>query len=683
VNHPEAAPAAAPAPSPPARPDATSPAQPDAASPAPPNATSPAGDTGPVAPTAAAAGPHRPVTGSRLTGGLLHRWQHRSRTASLPLALRQLENAGNLDNMRLAVRSRERAEADGHGGRPAPPNTVAAAPGSGYRGPVFMDSDIYKTLEAIGWELAHGDRPRLASFAADVIGLLEQAQRPDGYLNSYFQVSGEPRYSRLATSHEMYCAGHLIQAAVAHRRSTGDGRLLAVAVRLADHLVRTFAGQEKGLDGHPIIETALAELYRETSNPDYLELARQFVEQRGHGLAGDSGLGRRYLQDHTPVRSLDTTVGHVVRALYLEAGVADVAAELGDRSLLETSLRRWDDMVATKTYLTGGNGSRHVDEGFGDRFELPPDRAYNETCAAIASFQWTWRLLLATGDAKYADHMERVLYNGFGAAVATDGLRFFYVNALQRRPDHFEKDDPGRRRVWFNCACCPPNIMRLLASLEHYLATTCGDTLYVQQYTGSRLSGAGLDLEVTTQYPWSGAVHLRVLAAPAAERGIALRIPAWSAPTRISVNDQNHDPERSVVLPGYHHLRRAWQPGDEITLHLDLTPRWTHPDRRVDAVRGCGAIERGPLVYCFEQADQPDGILLGDLAALPGAALRERPVTLPGIGQTIEVTVDGVHLPPPPRVTPRASLAATAIPYFQWDNRDGGPMRVWIPRADA
>jgi len=476
----------------------------------------------------------------------------------------------------------------------------------------------------------------------------------------------------------MYCAGHLIQAAVAHHRAADDGRLLAIAVRLADNLVRTFAGQEKGLDGHPIIETALAELYRETGNPDYLELARQFVEQRGHGLAGDSGLGRRYLQDHVPVRSLDTTVGHVVRALYLKSGVADVAAELGDRSLLDTSLRRWDDMVATKTYLTGGNGSRHVDEGFGDRFELPPDRAYNETCAAIASFHWTWRLLLATGDAKYADHMERVLYNGFGAAVATDGQHFFYVNPLQRREDHFEKDDPGRRRAWFNCACCPPNIMRLLAWLEHYLATTSGDTLYVHQYTGCRLSGADLDLEVTTHYPWSGAVYLRVLAAPAAERGIALRVPAWSARTRVSVDNEDRDPG-----PGYHQLRRRWQPGDEITLHLDLTPRWTHPDRRVDAVRGCAAIERGPLVYCFEQADQPDGIQLEDLAVRPDAMLGERPATLPGIGQTTEVTVDGVHLPPPPRVTPRTLATAIAIPYFQWDNRDGRAMRVWIPRADA
>jgi DUF1680 family protein len=641
----------------------------------------------------------------------MHEWQQRNLASSLPLALRQLEDAGNLDNVRLAVQTDRAASraltggangsdpegtshaapADGYGAaggrRPVGVDPVDLLPGTGYRGPVFMDSDIYKTLEAVGWELAHGHRPELASFAAQVTALLEEAQRPDGYLNSYFQVSGEPRYTRLAWSHEMYCAGHLIQAAVALHRGAGDKRLLAVAVRLADQLVHEFAGRENGLDGHPVIETALAELYRETGNADYLELARQFVDQRGHGLAGNSGRGRRYLQDHLPVRSSDTEVGHVVRALYLEAGVADVAAEVSDRSLLESSERRWQDMVLTKTYLTGGNGSRHVDEGFGDRFELPPDRAYNETCAAIASFQWSWRLLLATGEGKYADHMERVLYNGFGAAIAAEGRRFFYVNPLQRREGHFEKDDPGRRRVWFNCACCPPNIMRLTASLEHYLATETEDTLYVHQYTGSRLAGAGLDLEVTTDYPWSGAVYLRVLAAPSAGRGVALRLPAWSANTRISVNN---DPERTLVSAAYQVLHRQWRPGDVITLHLDLTPRLTYPDRRVDAVHGCVAIERGPLVYCFEQADQLDGVHVDDLAVRPGGVLGERPITLDGIGRTIEVTVEGCHLPPV-RLAPGATVTGTAgipvpaiaIPYFQWDNRDGRAMRVWMPRADG
>ncbi len=357
-------------------------------------------------------------------------------------------------------------------------------------------------------------RPK-PDFAANTISLLELVQRPDGYLNSYMQASGEPRYSRLASSHEMYCAGHLIQAAIALRRAAGDPRALGIASRLADHLVSEFAGKEKGLDGHPIIETALAELYRETGRVAYLDLARQFVDQRGHGLAGDSGMGHRYLQDHVPVRESVTEVGHAVRALYLEAG---------------------------------------------------------ETCAAIASFHWSWRLLLATGDAKYADHMERVLYNGFAAAISVAGDRFFYVNPLQRREDHFEKDDPGRRRVWFSCACCPPNIMRLLASVQHYLATTAGDTLSVQQYAGAHLSGAGLDVEIDTGYPWSGLVTIRVLGAPEEARGLALRIPPWSAPAAVfAINDS---PERPVASTrGYLLMRRVCQAGDEVRLRLDMTPR--------------------------------------------------------------------------------------------------------------
>ncbi len=627
--------------------------------------TAPVGRVGPVGVTAATDLAQLPVAGARLTEGLLTDWQRRNLAESLPIALRQLEAAGNLDNLRLAISGETAATAE----TAATGDDGAARPG--YRGPVFMDSDIYKTLEAIGWQLAQGDNAGLTGFAADltafaaeVTGLLERVQLPDGYLNSYFQVSREPRYSRLASSHEMYCAGHLIQAALALHRGAGDDRLLAVATRLADHLVREFLGTDRALDGHPIIETALAELYRETGHADYLALARQFVEQRGSGLAGDSGMCRRYLQYHLPVRSSPTEVGHVVRALYLEAGVADVAAETGDRELLDSSVRRWADMVATKTYLTGGNGSRHSDEGFGDRFELPPDRAYNETCAAIASFQWSWRLLLATGDVRYADHMERVLYNGFGASVAADGRRFFYVNPLQRRADHFEKDDPGRRHEWFTCACCPPNIMRFIASLGHYLATTSADTLYLHQFTGARLAGAGLDLAVTTDYPWSGQVDITVRAAAEGERGLAVRVPSWSPHTRFKLNDEL---ERTVVsTDGYLLLRRQWRPGDRLRLLLDLTPRLTRPDRRVDAVRGCVAVERGPLVYCFEQTDQPAGTDLADLTVMADGPLTEFPITLTGIGDTIGVRVPG---------------GAVATPYFQWDNRDGGAMRVWLPTS--
>jgi hypothetical protein len=678
---------------------------------------SPPAPSGPVIPTASAIAAQHPLpaSGVRLTGGLLHDWESRNVTASMPLALHQLVVAGNLDNLQLAIHaaaaepaasgprgSAPPTEAFDGGGEPgtgpgqysAPPvaraNGVTPSADLGYHGPVFMDSDIYKTLEAIGWALeTTPGTQKFSDFAASAIELLARVQLPDGYLNSYVQASGEPRYQNLASSHEWYCDGHFIQAAVALARGTGNQDAMDIAIRLADHLVKEFAGQSRGLDGHPIIETALVELYRETGTAAYRDLAAQFVEQRGHGLAGDSGFGRRYLQDHLPVRERTTEIGHAVRALYLEAGVTDVATETNDTQLLDTSRQRWDDMVAAKTSLTGGNGSRHEGESFGDRFELPPDRAYNETCAAIASFHWSWRLLLATGEAKYADHMERILYNGFAAAINTEGVRFFYVNPLQRRVDHYEKDDPGRRREWFKCACCPPNIMRLLASLHHYLATSKDDTLSIHQYATAAVTGADLSVDVETDYPWDGTVTIRVTGAPAGERELALRVPAWSATAGLTVNEAQDSSERVPVPPDrYLRIRRAWQAGDEVRLRLDMTPRWTYPDPRIDAVRGCAAIERGPLVYCFEQTDQ--AARLDELAALAGGPLTERTVTLPGIGATIQVSAPGGHVPPrepaaawtsdqAPAAPDERAVTVTAVPYFQWDNRGPGAMRVWIP----
>jgi len=608
-----------------------------------------------------------------ITSGLLHQWQERNRSTSLPLALRQLEAAGNLANLRLAIGT-----------------------GSGdYQGPQFMDTDLYKTLEAIAWEVTRAPSDPLASFAAQATGLLEAAQQPDGYLNSYIQVTGKPRYANLAYSHELYCAGHLIQAGVAAQRSLGHGEqsgLFGVARRFADQLVKEFLGTHDGLDGHPIVETALVELYRETGHDPYLRLAGQFVEQRGHGLIGDSGFGSRYLQDHLPVREANQVSGHAVRALYLEAGVVDLATETGDTELLAGSAVRWDDMVAAKTCLTGSVGSRHSGESFGDRFELPPDRAYNETCASIASFQWSWRLLLATGDGKYADLMERVLYNGFAASTSTEGDRFFYVNPLQRREDHFEGDEPARRRRWYSCACCPPNIMRTVASLEHYLATVAGDTLQLHHFTGAQVStslaGGTFALDMTSAYPWSGTVTLRVTSAPQAECGLAVRVPGWSSSPEFLLNET---PVVPAVQHGYLVIRRRWQPGDMITCDFDAAPRLTYPGRRIDALRGTVAIERGPLVYCAEQADQAGGPDLEDLALLPGV-LKDRDATLPGVGDTVVIEASAAALPPAagpglpyggnPGERPAGDRATvTAIPYFQWDNRDGGPMRVWLPLA--
>ena len=345
---------------------------------------------GPAVPTASAIAAQQPLSaaGARLTGGLLREWQRRNATASMPLALHQLVVAGNLDNLQLAIRAAAEPAAPGTQAAPVPGATGVTPPADlGYHGPVFMDSDIYKTLEAIGWELesagtrespgTQGPRrdqdpaqdsaqgpaqgPALSTafgaFAATTIELLARVQRPDGYLNSFVQASGEPRYQNLASSHEMYCDGHFLQAAIALARGAGDQDAMDIAIRLADHLVKDFAGQARGLDGHPIVETALVELYRETGTTAYRDLAAQFVEQRGRGLAGDSGFGRRYLQDHLPVRERTTEVGHAVRALYLEAGVTDVATETRDTELLTGSITRWADMVATKTSPTTWSGS--------------------------------------------------------------------------------------------------------------------------------------------------------------------------------------------------------------------------------------------------------------------------------------------------------------------------------------
>ncbi|MEQ7127202.1 beta-L-arabinofuranosidase domain-containing protein [Actinopolymorpha sp. B11F2] len=646
---------------------------------------------GPAVPTPSGRAVHRPlgIRDVALTGGPLGRWQQVNRDASIPLGIKQLGEAGNLDNLRLAAQS-----VAGELGEDA-----AAA----FRGPRFSDSDVYKQLEAVAWEAGRAPDDDLMDFVRQAGELLLAAQRADGYLNSYYQVvAPEKEYAELAHSHEMYCAGHLIQAAVAIARVGGGEQVRTVATRFADHLVKVFLHDgNPGIDGHPEIETALVELYRVTGERSYLTLAEKLVNERGKGLI--SGRGRRYLQDHLPVREADTHVGHAVRALYLEAGIVDVYLETGDESLLECSVRRWNDMVAAKTYLTGGVGSRHAQEAFGDRYELPPDRAYTETCAAIASIHWSWRLLLATGEGRYADLIERTLYNGFAASTSTDGTRFFYVNPLQRRHDHFEGDDPGRRNEWFSCACCPPNIMRLVATLGHYVASVSepADGLFVHQFVPgtirAELPSGAVGVSVATDFPWAGTVSFTIDQAPGSEWTLAVRAPVWSTAVSIAVDGQPMDvaPDES----GYLRLRRAWKPGEQVTLELDMTPRIVYPHHRMDAVRGTAAVERGPLVYCVEQADQSAGADVDDLALVPGTEPRVVDVDdLAGVGRTVTLHLDAVVVSPPGNGSPGSATppysttppeeqvtttptTAVAIPYFQWDNRDGAAMRVWLPVA--
>ena len=404
--------------------------------------------------------------------------------------------------------------------------------------------------------------------------------------------------------HELYCAGHLIQAGIAAAAdwlaAPPRGRPRAVA----DLLVDVFGSDaDRRTDGHPEVEVALVELYRETADRRYLALADKLTSRRGFGFFAGGRFDLPYYQDAEPVRGSRSIVGHAVRALYLAAGVTDLYAETGDETLLEAMLSQWDDLVSTKAYLTGGVGSRHYGEAIGDPYELPPDRAYCETCASIASIMWNWRLLLVTGESRFADLIERTLYNGFLAGPSLDGRSFFYANPLQSRGGH-------TRHAWNPVACCPPNIMRLLASLHHYLATTSDGGVQLHQYATSTIRavvpGAGpVELAVETGYPWSGSVTVEVVACGDAEWTLSLRVPAWA---RGAVVDGQ------PVAPGYAELTRRWRAGDRVVLELDVSPRLTAPNPRIDAVRGCVALERGPVVYCFETDDLPAGADLADIA---------------------------------------------------------------------
>jgi uncharacterized protein len=597
-----------------------------------------------------------------------------NRRASLPHGFRMLEQAGNLENLRLA----------------------AERPSGGFRGPVFMDSDVYKWLEAAAYVAPVGLDADLRRQADTAIGLVQSAQAEDGYLDSYYQVMApDRRWVELNAGHELYCAGHLIQAAVAWHRFAGDRRLLDVARRLVDHIATVFGPDRRpGTPGHPEIETALVELYRDTGERRYLELARFFVDQRGYGRLGPNPRfgGSAYYQDRVPVRQATEIEGHAVRALYLATGVADLYLETGERALLEAMLRQWQDMVAHKLYLTGGVGSRHNGEAFGHAYELPTERAYCETCAAIASIMWNWRLLLATGEGRFADLIERTLYNGFLSGVSLDGLRFFYVNPLLSRGQPEVVGRGGiRRQEWFPVACCPPNVMRLLATLGHYVASHDSGGVQVHQYVPATITaelepGRTVGLRIETDYPWGGTVRLGVERTGEAAWALALRAPAWCASPAVRLNGV-----AVAATPGpdgYVRLERAWRAGDRVELVVPIEPRFTAPHPRIESTRAAVAIERGPVVYCLEQCDQPT-VDVRDAWVDTQAPLSEmwRPDLLGGV-VTVGARGGGLDVSPWAAATfgspnipcqPTAPISLTAIPYFAWANREPSAMRVWIP----
>ncbi|QDP98181.1 glycoside hydrolase family 127 protein [Microlunatus elymi] len=621
---------------------------------------------GPAQPTDQARSVYRPLSPGevKITGGLWATRAERNRAAAIPSGLKQLGEAKNLFNLELA--------AGRTSGQPV--------------GPIFADSDVYKWLEAAAWEYGRKADERLLADIDGVVELIAAAQEEDGYLNSMVPTRDGGRYVDLPQHHEFYCYGHLIQAAVATARTTDRRQLLEVAMKIADHLVATF-GEDKrhDVDGHPVIEMALVELYRETGTAAYLELARYFVEARGRGLIEGYGFQPAYFSDRVPVREQTTVEGHAVRAVYLGAGATDVAAELDDQELLAALEAQFAAMVDEKEYLTGGLGSRWEGEAFGDPYELPPDRAYAETCAAIGGIQWAWRLLLATGKSSYADQIERMLYNGFLAGVSLPGTEYFYVNPLQHR-DHALADTQrsvqNGRLGWFDCACCPPNVMRTFASLEGYIASTDAGGVQIHQYVPGLIDSGDLRLRVETDYPWHGRIKIIIEQASATATKISFRIPAWAEDATVD--------GAVVEAGGYATVERTWQADDQLVLELPLRPRLTAPDPRVDAVRGCLAIERGPLVYALEKTDQPGGVAPDDLAitADAGFAEREQSDLLDGIvvvtaqGKVIDRATEQPGSRPHPRPAPATrDTELVAIPYYAWCNRGPQAMRVWIPTA--
>ena len=609
---------------------------------------------------------------SRLVGGFWGRLQETNAEATLDHCLGWMDRLGWLANF----------------------DAVVAGTTGGHRpGWQFSDSEVYKLLEAMAWELARSGDPALAARYDALVARVAAAQDDDGYLNTCFGHAGQAgRYTDLERGHELYCTGHLLQAAVARVRTAGEDRLVEVARRAADHVCRAFGpGARDGVCGHPEIEVGLAELGRALGEPRYTEQARLFVERRGRGtLAPVPLLSSAYFQDDVPVREAEVWRGHAVRALYLAAGAADVAVDTGDAELLDAVRGQWERTVERRTYLTGGMGSRHQDEGFGDDWELPADRAYCETCAGVASLMVSWRLYLATGDVRYADLMERTSYNVVATSPRSDGRAFFYANPLHVRVPgqdvEADAENPraegGVRAPWFDVSCCPTNVARTLASWHAYLASVEGDVVSVLQHAPAELrvaldGGGELALRVVTQYPADGVVRVEVLDAPDREVTLRLRVPSWAHGATLAAPGAGERP----VAPGWAQVRRAFRTGDVVVLDLPVAPRLTWPDPRVDGLRGTVAVERGPLVLCLESTDLPAGVALDEIRVDPAVAPRAHGDGALARGSVVVHDARrGLPYGGAPRdVVPRREVDLPLVPYHRWAERGPSTMRVFLP----
>lgn len=563
---------------------------------------------------------------------------------------------------------------------------------------VFWDSDVAKWIEAASYSLAVNPDSELDSLLDQVIDLIERAQQPDGYLNIYFTVV-EPgkRWTNVTGAHELYCAGHLIEAGIAHFEATQKKTLLDVVCRYADYIDTVFGpeeGKKKGYPGHEEIELALVKLFKTTGESRYLRLSRYFVDERGkepnyfdieQGKNGQSAIykvfdhPKEYNQSYKPVREQDKVTGHAVRAMYLYSAMADLAKETEDRSLLDACERLWDNLHRRNLYITGGIGQTHENEGFTFDFDLPNRTAYAETCAAVGLVFWNHRMLHLDCDGRYADAMERALYNGVLSGVSLDGKRFFYDNPLESLGDK-------HREEWFGCACCPPNLARLLASLGQYIYSQTVDTavvhLYVQGNGQFKVNNQNIILKQRTQYPWDGNVRIELEVEHPEFFGIKLRIPNWCRNARLLVNNEAVDITEDYEN-GYTTIRREWKKEDKIELQLPMSIEriYSHPEVRQNKNRV--ALQRGPVVYCLEETDNLNGlykIKIPRQAQLTSVFEKELLGGVVKIVGDAEISDDQdwnnqLYGTVPPV---NKHFQFEAVPYYAWDNREQGEMCVWI-----
>lgn len=599
----------------------------------------------------------------------------KNRTVTIPFALRKNEETGRMDNFRKAAGLME----------------------GDHQGKRYNDTDVYKVLEGVAYSLSVHPDSELEYYADSLIAIIAASQEEDGYLmtgrtidpDNPAQGLGNERWIHLQGSHELYNSGHLFEAAVAYYDATGKTNFMDIAIKNADLLLDTFGpGKKQDAPGHQVIEMGLAKLYRATGNEQYLDLAKFFLDQRGkpherEPYPEDSPFalynGDSYMQDHKPVKEQSEAWGHAVRATYMYAGMADIAALSGDKEYREAIDRIWNNVVSKKLYLTGGVGARHTSEAFGEDYELPNAEAYCETCAAIGNAFWNHRMFLSTGRAEYIDVLERTMYNGLLSGVSLSGNRFFYTNPL-------ESNGGYERSPWFEVSCCPGNIVRFLPSVPGYIYAKQDNrffvNLFVQSEVETTVNGKPFRINQLTDYPWAGDIDIAVYPGSARTLEILIRIPGWvynkpvpsdlyyfkdtgEADWKVTVNDEEY---KGVITNGYISIEREWKDGDIISLTLPMLIHMVEANDNVETNRNRVALQRGPLVWCLEEVDNPDGVfnmMIPEETEFQFITGNEMPF---GEG-VIEGTVFDKE---------GNDVKLRAIPYAFWANRGKGEMAVWM-----